>query len=223
MNKTNDLTGQRFGRLVATRLIREKKYGSSQISYECICDCGNTHTVVARCLRDGRSTSCGCYHKEVVTQLKYKHGGKGTPEYMAWKNMKSRCLNPNNNRFKDWGGRGVTIHESWVNDFDAFLKDLGPKPVGSSLDRINNNLGYQPGNCEWRTMAQQNNNRRNNISIEYNGEVKNVCAWAAHFGITNNTFHSWRVRKGWTMQEIEAKAGALAPLGIDMQRRHKRI
>jgi hypothetical protein len=220
MPKTQDLTGQRFGRLVATKMIRKKMYGYSQISYECVCDCGNTHNVVARCLKDGRSTSCGCFHKEVVTGMKTKHGGKGTPEYRTWKNMKSRCLNPRNPAFKDYGGRGITVHESWADNFETFLRDMGPKPPDTSIDRINNNLGYQPGNCRWGTVFQQSNNRRNNVPIEYGGKTQNVSAWAAHFGITLNTFRRWRVQFGMTMEEIELKAKSLAPLGIDMQRRH---
>ena len=144
-----DLTGQKFGKLI----LIEKIVIKYRTYYKCKCDCGNELVVSHSNLQSGNTKSCGCLRKEIVLANRFKHGCSGyseTKEYRAWKDMKTRCYNPNYIRYNCYGGRGIKVCEIWLNDFQAFLDDVGFAPSPDhSIDRIDNDGHYEPGNVRW--------------------------------------------------------------------------
>jgi len=162
-NSSLDLTGQRFGRLVAIKAI-EKRNGNCSIIWRCLCDCGNEHFAASCCLRSGHCKSCGCLQKEQGAQNGRKsrttHGMRKTPIYEIWKAMNQRCKNPKNKDFKNYGGRGITVCDRW-HSFESFYADVGDPPEGMSIDRWPDNDGnYELANFRWASPKQQANNRR---------------------------------------------------------------
>lgn len=154
------LTGYRFARLTVSNLSRTSRQGAF---WNCQCDCGNMTVVAAASLKRGNTKSCGCLREEMRPRLNFKHGqAKKTVEYTAWLNMKVRCLNPKCDKFKFYGGRGITICRRWIESFETFFADVGPRPGPEySLDRYPDNDGnYQPGNVRWATKDEQSVNRR---------------------------------------------------------------
>lgn len=159
--KRTDLTGLRFGRLVVVGFIG--KNINRNATYQCRCDCGATRTLLATYLLTGHTKSCGCLKIDMLRAKMLVHGHstktRTSPEYYSWANMIQRCENPNNNRYKDYGGRGIKVCERWKS-FKHFLQDMGPRPVRHTLDRKDNAVGYNPDNCKWSTTRDQNLNRR---------------------------------------------------------------
>lgn len=160
-----DITGQRFGRLVAAKCVgAQKNHGRV---WRCECDCGNEHNVPASTLRSGAVVSCGCYNAERASTLAKrtltKHGqstGARTRAYQCWKNLRARCANENRPDYERYGGRGITVCDRWANSFESFYADMGDPPPGRSIDRIDNDKGYSPDNCRWATVSEQNSNQR---------------------------------------------------------------
>jgi hypothetical protein len=156
-----DLSGQRFGRLIAVRQNGQNK--AKQYKWLCLCDCGNEHTVAGTQLIEGKSISCGCYAREVAGDASRIHGMANTPEYGAWKNAISRCYNPNNKKYHDYGGRGIDVCDDWHQvaeiGFIKFYEDMGPSN-GLTLERVDVNLGYSKENCIWDNRYNQGYNTR---------------------------------------------------------------
>jgi hypothetical protein len=200
--KLIDMTGQRIGRLLVLR--RGKNRGTSA-AWICLCNCGKIATVKGVCLRSPTDPvqSCGCLRVDSIT----KHGKRKTPEWESWKHAKQRCYNQKQKHFKDYGGRGIRMCEEWKNDFEAFLRYIGPCPPGMTLDRYPNNDGhYEPGNVRWATNSQQQMNKRPRSSIRkftFNGETLSVRQWAKRFGINRSTINA-RLRNGWSVAKVLA-------------------
>lgn len=169
MGSIKDLTGQRIGRMIVVSRAEGRKNGC--ILWNCKCDCGKEVIVPSGYLAGNRKRSCGCLAKETASRTaktgnnRRTHGMKHTKLYSVWNTMKYRCFNNNSPQFKDWGGRGITVCDEWKDDFQAFYDYVSQLPhfgeKGYSLDRINNDGNYEPGNVRWATRTEQSNNRRN--------------------------------------------------------------
>jgi hypothetical protein len=124
--------------------------------------------------------------------------------YNVWNSARDRTLNPNNQNFANYGGRGIFMCLSWRQSFVCFLYDMGPRPRGATLERIDNNGPYSPENCEWATRKKQNRNRRDNVLIEYKGELKSVAEWSEQLGVNPFALYH-RLQSGWTHEDTIGK------------------
>lgn len=179
----NDLTGLRFRKLVVLRYAHTNKHQY----WVCLCDCGQETTVASNHLKKANGTaSCGCAivdHGEAVR-------GRLTPTYRVWLSMRTRCANPLAKDYKHYGGRGITVCPEW-DDYTVFLQDMGERPTGRSIDRIDNAKGYEPGNCRWATKLEQMRNTRVARWIEFNGKRQILSEWAREFGTNPGQVHYW--------------------------------
>lgn len=155
-----DLTGQKFARLTA---IRPVSSGAQGVRWACVCECGNKTEVVAKSIKGGLVQSCGCLNVEVISRKgkNSTHGLTKSPTYRTWLAMRQRCTYPKSISYRYYGAKGVTVCARWADSFDNFYADMGARPEGKTIDRIDGTKGYEPGNCRWATPLQQVHNRSN--------------------------------------------------------------
>lgn len=199
--KKNDLTGRRFGKLVAISSIydREKKL----TLWKCQCDCGNICFVRANSLVHGRTNSCGCLRKDSNIKKNTTHGLSKTSLYYAWHSMKARCYNANDHNYPRYGKRGITVCDEWKNSFENF-RDwamLNGYKNGLSLDRIDNDGNYCPNNCRWTTTKVQNNNRGVSINITYNGKTQNLSEWCNELNLPYMRIYQRIIKYGFSFED----------------------
>lgn len=177
-----ELTGKLFGRLTVQEYVGNHKW-------KCLCVCGKTAVVPSIALRYGTTKSCGCYRSEVLSAKAKTHGMSRTKTYETWCKMISRCTSPSAVQYKHYGKRGISVCPRWEK-FENFLADMGTRPAGTTLDRINNDGNYEPSNCRWATQSEQTNNTRR--SVRYEG--KSLRQLSEETGIKYPTL-TYRMRK----------------------------
>lgn len=198
-----DLTGQKFGRLVA--VSRAENIGRRTM-WKCLCDCGVETIVQSDHIKSGHSKSCGCFYAETRTGAT-THGQSESPLYFAWHAMLNRCNSPTNQDYKYYGGRGIAVCEEWKK-FENFYADMGERPEGMTLDRIDNSGPYCKENCRWATDKQQQSNKRSNTWHTFDGETLHSTDFAKKLGVSHSHISYWK-RVGYTDSEMIARANNL--------------
>jgi hypothetical protein len=186
-----DRTGTRYGRWLLSSYVGASKWN-------CVCDCGVLRVVPGRDLVSGKSTSCGCFRDEVCGDRRRTHGSSSTRAYGIWLHMRGRCLNPHNERYALYAGRGISICSRW-DSFENFYADMGDPPEGKSIDRIDNDKGYSPDNCRWATQKEQvHNSRSTKLSDDDVRAIRTdrrpLKVIAAEYGVTHT--HVCSIRRG---------------------------
>lgn len=183
----DDKIGNRYTRL----FVIERDYNVKRESgtyWKCLCDCGNVVSVSGHNLKKGLTKSCGCLHKEIVAIKNSTHRSCKTKEYRAWRAMITRCYNPNHRAYSWYGGKGIKVHTRWKGSFENFLSDLGHAPTTKhTLDRIDSTKDYEPGNCRWATMNEQQNNRCSNLRFNFRGRAVTPAELAREFNFPYQT------------------------------------
>ncbi len=194
-----DLTGQKFGRLSVIGFAGMKNHKSQWV---CKCDCGNEVTVSIQGL--GKDTrSCGCLHKELTSKLRKTHGQTNTRLHSIWANMVQRCHNPRNTKYKYYGKQGIKVCEEWKTSFESFALWASQNGYNDNLtiDRVDYSGDYTPDNCRWADMKTQNNNKRNNHYLTFNGKTQTISMWAAETGLSFSLI-SGRINKlNWSVEK----------------------
>ena len=193
------LIGQRVGRLVVVSLHQK---GTKNVGpkFLCKCDCGNEKVIPSTSLHSGDAKSCGCLNMETLLARSITHGMSKTPIYRTWFGIKSRCTNVKNDDYEYYGGRGITICDRWLKSFENFFADMGERPEGTEIDRIDNNKGYSPENCRWVTHKQNCRNFRQNRIIEHLGRSMTLVEWSEETGINQDRIRG-RLNNGWSTEK----------------------
>ena len=186
----------KFGRLTVVEFATRK---NNRTYWKCQCVCGNTKIIAASHLVSGHTQSCGCMHNEKIAGINLLHGLSHNFTHRIWTNIKTRCFNHKNHNYSNYGGRGITMYSDWIDNFQAFydyvskLENFGKK--GYTLDRIDNNGNYEPGNLRWADQKTQCRNTRKNILIDYNGKQMTLAEISEITGIKYGTLWK-RFKKG---------------------------
>ena len=204
MGKLEDLSGKRFGKLTVIKRVDDyvSPSGRHQAKWLCQCDCGNTACITRSQLKSGKTKSCGCYQKQMASDANKTHGLSKERLYYIWKDMRSRCQNPKQKEYGDYGARGISLCSDWENylKFREWALSHGYR-FDLTIDRIDNDKGYYPENCRWATRAQQNRNMRRNHHVIYRGKDYIVAELARKAGISKSVFLNRIMNEGFTVAE----------------------
>lgn len=200
MARYQDITGLIFGRLTAQSYAGTGENGGAQ--WLCSCDCGSEKVANAAELKRGNTRSCGCLAREQkqAAGKARQHAYSRVNMYRerkSWENMIARCYVASNKMFAAYGGRGITVCDKWRESFVNFVDDMGPRPLGMTIDRKDNSLGYSPENCQWAGAEAQANNRRNNRFVTVGNQTLTVAQWAREKGVRPSLIHT-RLFQGWS-------------------------
>lgn len=200
MPALRDLIGQRFNRLFILKQVPQRLGRYKRVLWECLCDCGNKSFATSNHLTSGHTQSCGCLQKQITIKRSTRHGfakrNQQTREYRAWCDMKIRCQ-----RDKNYTRRSIKVCSKWNNSFLQFYRDLGKCPPGFSLERVNNDRGYFPGNVKWATDAEQRSNKRTNHYLEYQGQRFTLNQWAERTHIKRETIMARIKKLNWSIHD----------------------
>lgn len=186
--------GRTFGKLTVIERLEALPHRCYR--FLCQCECGGQVEVHSSNLYGGHTRSCGCLLPQKNQELRITHGMRWRAEYSTWCAIKQRCSNPNATAYRLYGGRGIEMCAEWAASFEAFFRDMGTRPNGTSIDRIDVNKGYAPGNCRWASSKVQGRNRRVCKTLTYLGRTKTVAEWAEETGINLKTLCT-RLERGW--------------------------
>lgn len=217
MSRWTDMTGWKMQQhgvpdsrltVLSFERMRESVSGRKSRVWKCLCSCGNITYVCTKDLNNGNKKSCGCLRSETTARFNIKtktthHEGRTNSRlYVIWGNIKARCNNPNDHAYSRYGGRGIKICDEWNESYEAFRDWALSNGYADELtiDRIDVNSDYEPSNCRWITMKEQQNNKSNNIRIEFNGEVHTVSEWEDIVGIKADTIRD-RLKDGWSVEK----------------------
>lgn len=193
MSRIIDMSGKKYGNLTAIKLVGYKASNNNAV-WNFVCDCGNELNTEGYSVRTGKITTCKECGRKRTRAASLKHGLSNTPEFRAWAEIKSRCLNTKSTSYKNYCGRVIKICDRWIDSFENFLADMGIKPTKDhSIDRINNQGNYEPDNCRWSTVLEQANNKRNSVIITFQGVVDTLPGWSRRLGINYAALHQ-RIR-----------------------------
>lgn len=185
------IAGQTFGRLTLVRIL-DQRAPDKHILGLWRCECGTETSVAISRVKNGYAKSCGCLGPELSRVRARKHGMRDSKEYSSWGAMKSRCLDPANKDYPRWGGKGVTICAEWVESFEVFFAHIGPRPPGTTLDRIDNTKNYEPGNVRWASSSEQAANRSDSWRVHIAGNTYDSVDHAARaLAVSGTTIIRW--------------------------------
>ena len=200
-----DLTGQKFGRLIVVKRVQNI---GTRTAWLCKCQCGNERIATSGNLRQGNTTSCGCYHREAASIANIKHRKSREKIYIEWSGIKTRCYNKTFDQYMNYGGRGITMCDRWRESFEAFYEDVSKLPhfgeQGYTLNRKDNDGNYEPNNVEWADRINQANNKRNNHLLTYNGKTQTIAQWSSDKNIPSSVILK-RLSLGWGVDETLTK------------------
>lgn len=182
-----------FGKLTVMSRAENDRFGRTQ--WLCKCECGKEKVVALFRMTNGHTRSCGCIKGAPKT-----HGQRGTPTHNTWLAMKQRCNYAECEAYEFYGARGITVCKRWDDSFENFLADMGERPDGMTIERNETNGNYEPSNCRWATMPEQQRNRRTTIKVERDGKTQCIKDWCDELGLGVNRVYG-RIRRGALPEE----------------------